>query len=115
MEVTVNFSVPLTVVINPYLAEILISNLLNNTLKHNFEGGQIVITSSNKQITFSNTGNPLTIAPEKLFQRFVKQNPGNESTGLGLAIVSEICKNYKLSLKYTYDAGFHNIVLSLNS
>jgi len=111
VKVTVNFHVPVVIKINPYLAEILINNLLNNALKHNLEGGQIVISASDKKITFSNTGTPLTIAPEKLFQRFVKQNAGSESTGLGLAIVSEICKNYKLSLQYDYQNGFHNITL----
>jgi signal transduction histidine kinase len=113
--VTVNFPVPVIVKINPYLAEILINNLLNNALKHNFEGGQIVISTSDKKIAFSNTGNPLTIAPEKLFQRFAKMNSGNESTGLGLSIVSEICKNYKISLKYDYNAGFHSIILLINT
>jgi len=113
VKVTLNFHVPVIIKINPYLAEILINNLLNNALKHNFEGGQIVISTSDQKITFSNTGNPLTIAPEKLFQRFVKQNAGSESTGLGLAIVSEICKNYKLSFQYDYQSGFHNISLFL--
>lgn len=115
VTVNVNFPVPVIIKINPYLAEILINNLLNNALKHNFEGGQIVISTSDHKITFSNTGKPLTVNPEKLFQRFAKQDAGNESTGLGLAIVSEICKNYKLSLHYDYNAGFHNIILTLNS
>ncbi len=115
VRATVNFPVSMIVKINPYLAEILIDNLLNNALKHNFDGGQIVISTSDKKITFSNTGNPLTISPEKLFQRFARQNTGNESTGLGLAIVSEICKNYKISLQYDYNAGFHSIILSINT
>ena len=115
VTVKANFPVPLIIKINPYLAEILINNLLNNALKHNFEGGQIVISASDHKITFSNTGNPLTVNPENLFQRFAKQDAGNESTGLGLAIVSEICKNYKLSLQYDYNDGFHNIILSLNT
>jgi signal transduction histidine kinase len=114
VKVTVNFHDPFIVKINPYLAEILINNLLNNALKHNFEEGQIVISTSDNKITFSNTGKPLTVTPEKLFQRFARQNAGNESTGLGLAIASEICKNYKLSLQYNYDAGFHSIIMSVN-
>jgi signal transduction histidine kinase len=97
--------------INPYLAEILINNLLSNALKHNYEGGEIIITSSDRQIIFSNSGNPLTIDPEKLFQRFVKQNTSSDSTGLGLAIASEICKNYNLTLHYSYQNGFHKILL----
>jgi signal transduction histidine kinase len=111
VKVSVDFQVPVMITINPYLAEMLINNLLNNALKHNYEGGKIVISSSTNKITFSNTGNPLTISSEKLFHRFVKQNTGSESTGLGLAIVSEICKNYKLSILYDYQNGFHYITL----
>jgi signal transduction histidine kinase len=112
INVNINLLTPFIVKINPYLAEILINNLLNNALKHNHKGGQIVIASSVQKIVFSNTGAPLSIAPEQLFQRFMKQNMNNESTGLGLAIVSEICKNYKISIQYDYSEGFHSIVLS---
>ena len=103
---------PFKVRINPYLAEILVNNLLSNALKHNYEGGKIIISSSSKQITFSNSGKPITIDPEKLFERFVKQNSGSDSTGLGLAIAFEICKNYNLTLHYSYQNEFHNIRLS---
>lgn len=112
LKVQSELSQPFNVNINPYLAEILINNLLSNALKHNLEGGRIIITSTVKQIVFSNTGKPLTISPEKLFQRFVKQNTGSESTGLGLSIASGICENYKMVLEYTYQNGYHNILLN---
>jgi signal transduction histidine kinase len=115
LKVTLNLLNPFFLSINPYLAEILINNLLSNSLKHNQEGGEIIISISDQKITFSNTGIPLTISPDKLFQRFTRQSSGNESTGLGLAIVSEICKNYKISLQYEYREGFHSIILSRNS
>jgi signal transduction histidine kinase len=111
LEVTVNFHSQIVIKINSYLAEILINNLLNNALKHNFEGGRIIITSSDKKIIFSNTGIPLTVPPEKLFHRFIKHKTGSESTGLGLSIVSEICKNYGVDLQYDNNGGFHNITL----
>jgi signal transduction histidine kinase len=81
-------------------------------MKHNFEGGEIIITSDGKQIVFSNTGKPLTTSPGNLFQRFVKHNAGSESTGLGLSIASGICKNYKMGLEYTFQNGHHNISLN---
>ncbi len=115
IEVVQNLHQPVKEKLNLYLAEILINNLLSNAVKHNVEGGQIKITSSHHQLIFSSTGKPLTIPAEKLFQRFVKQNAGNESTGLGLAIVSEICKNYSVNLQYGYQDGFHNFTLLLNS
>jgi signal transduction histidine kinase len=112
VEVKVNFQDPVIARINPYLAEILINNLLNNAIRHNYDGGQIKILTSADKITFSNSGTPLTIPNEKLFQRFVKHKTGSESTGLGLSIVSEICKNYNIHLQYDYQSGFHNFTLS---
>jgi signal transduction histidine kinase len=114
LEVTVHFQSPVVIKINPYLAEILINNLLNNALRHNFEGGQIIILTSVNKISFSNTGSPLSIPPEKLFHRFVKHKTGSESTGLGLSIVSEICKNYDINIQYDYQDGFHTITLLFN-
>jgi signal transduction histidine kinase len=106
---------PLVVKMNPYLADILINNLLGNAVKHNVENGQIIITSSENELTISNTGKPLTISPDQLFQRFYKQNTGNESTGLGLAIASEICSKSGLILRYDYQNGFHNLTLSIQN
>jgi signal transduction histidine kinase len=114
LEVTVNFQSPIVIKINPYLSEILINNLLNNAVKHNFEGGKINILTSEKKITFSNTGNPLSIPPEKMFHRFVKHKTGSESSGLGLSIVSEICKTYGIKIQYNYKSEFHCITLTLD-
>jgi signal transduction histidine kinase len=115
IEVVLTIPLPLVVKINPFLAEILINNLLGNAVKHNVEDGRIVISSSSGQLIISNTGKPLTIAPEKLFQRFAKHNAGNESTGLGLAIASQICIKSRLSLTYNYHHGYHSIRISQNS
>lgn len=99
--------------INPYLADILISNLLGNALKHTDENGEIHLSGNENQLIFSNTGNPLIIDPEKIFQRFVKQNTSsNESMGLGLSIAAEICKNFQLDLSYNYKNGYHCFCLS---
>jgi signal transduction histidine kinase len=115
IHVTTSVNQPFIVKINSFLAEILVNNLLGNAVKHNCDGGKIEITSSANQMVFSNTGKPLTILPEKLFHRFVKQNTGNESTGLGLAIAHEICSKSNLELKYDYRDGFHNLIISSNS
>lgn len=104
---------PFVLKANPYLAEILISNLLNNALRHNVENGKISIASSPGRLMISNTGLPLSVPPEKLFQRFVKHHSGKESTGLGLAIAAEICKNYGLTIEYVFREGMHQIVLGV--
>lgn len=112
IEVSAELTTPLIFNINPLLAEILINNLLNNALKHNIEKGNISITSSSNELIICNSGKPLTVDSEKLFQRFVKDTTSTESTGLGLAIVNEICKLNEISLSYTYADGQHCIKLS---
>ena len=112
IEIIINSQQPFIVKVNAYLAEILINNLLGNAVKHNVERGQIIISSSMDQFMISNTGSPLTILPEKLFQRFTKQNAGNESTGLGLAIASEICSISGLKLTYHYQDGMHDLIVT---
>jgi signal transduction histidine kinase len=112
IEIILHVEYPYSIKMNAYLAEILINNLLGNAVKHNREGGQITITSTNEQFVISNTGSPLSIDPEKLFQRFQKQNTGNDSTGLGLAIASEICSKSGLTLQYRYLDGIHNLIVS---
>ena len=113
IELSVRLDKPVTVVIHPVLADILINNLLSNALKHNIKFGKIVITSGINEITFCNSGNPLTTEPSKIFQRFVKNGDSEDSTGLGLAIAHEICKNSQLRLSYSYTDSFHCFTLNV--
>ena len=115
IEIHLKIQDPALVKMNAYLAEILINNLLSNAVKHNVEGGQITITSIDRKFSISNSGKVLTIDPNKLFQRFTKQNTGNESTGLGLAIASEICTKSGLTLQYNYERGNHELLVSKKS
>ncbi|HEY3389322.1 MAG TPA: HAMP domain-containing sensor histidine kinase [Prolixibacteraceae bacterium] len=112
IELSVQLDVPVIISIHPTLADILINNLLSNALKHNFIHGKIIIYAGINEITFSNTGKPMTIDPAKLFKRFVKYSASEESTGLGLAIADEICTANHLRLKYTYQNDLHNFILS---
>jgi signal transduction histidine kinase len=111
INLKVQLAEPVIFNMNPVLADVLISNLLNNALKHNLQNGTLSIVSSHGELIFSNSGLPLTVEPEKLFQRFSKNSASNESTGLGLAIVSEICHLYAISLQYFYADGQHSIKL----
>jgi len=115
-----NISIELSMVtsfivrINPYLAETLVSNLLANAIRHNYENGRISISSFEDRIIFLNTGKELELDSEKIFQRFVKHSTTNESNGLGLSIASEICKNYNLLLKYEFHNFSHNFIIYKN-
>lgn len=96
--------------ISPALAEILITNLLNNAIKHNFPNGTIQMETTEHSFSISNTGQELKTDPERLFERFKKESgSGSESLGLGLAIVKQICDNYALTIHYTYSDGMHRI------
>ncbi len=102
---------------NPYLAEVLLGNLLRNAIRHTPAGGRIRCRVMPDAVTISNTGEPLPFAPDTLFARFVKNPALPEATGLGLAIARQIADRYGLSLTYTYDAqaGEHTFRLGLTT
>jgi signal transduction histidine kinase len=98
--------------INPALADVLITNLLNNAVKHNLSiNGVVSILSENSQLTFQNTGPALSVPPQELFERFRKQNATSGSLGLGLAIVKTICTVYDLDITYSMTSDLHTIVI----
>jgi signal transduction histidine kinase len=97
---------------NPLLADILISNLIQNAIRHNIEGGLITIQLSGNSIIISNTSDTSIINTNELFQRFRKSEASAESIGLGLAIVKEICDKYNIELNYTCKSSIHTIQLN---
>lgn len=99
--------VPLT--INPMLAEMLMTNLLSNAIRHNVAGGHIEVELTHKGLLISNTGLPPEIPTEELFQRFKKSNQCADSIGLGLAIVKQICEVNHFAVNYEYRDGWHMI------
>lgn len=111
IDLILDLSAPFVISINPLLADILVSNLLSNALKHNFIKGKIHISSGTDGITFSNTGAPLKMDPERIFNRMVKENTSNESNGLGLAIAKRICISHQILLEYNYSDQLHHFSL----
>lgn len=99
---------------NPTLAEILITNLLQNAIRHNRENGQITIELKENSLIISNTGNPLTIPEEQLFMRFKKNDASKESLGLGLSIVNSIAKSYGFDINYSYITSSHYFKVVFN-
>lgn len=95
----------------------LVTNLVNNAIKYNKEGGKVVISlaESNDEVTLKVKDNGIGIAKEhqsRLFERFYKVDASrtytNESsTGLGLAIVKKIAVIHggKISLKSEVGKG----------
>lgn len=98
--------------INTILADMLLTNLIGNAVKHNLSKGRIRIALWSTGFKISNTGLPLTEDPSSLFQRFKKGKHKSDSSGLGLAIVQQICISYNLSVSYTYENNLHVLQIS---
>jgi signal transduction histidine kinase len=96
-----------------YLAEILLSNLINNAIRHNHNGGGINITLSNERLAIKNTGDNAPLQDEKIFTRFHKSS-GSEGSGLGLTISRQICENFGFSLEYLFEGGYHVFTVNFN-
>ncbi|EMR03307.1 sensor histidine kinase [Cesiribacter andamanensis] len=93
---------------NRGLAEILISNLLVNAIRHNHTGGSISISLTPRQLCIKNTGEAYAGATtEQYFTRFTSGHQAPESLGIGLALVKKICEHYALVPSYTYSEGQH--------
>ncbi|HZK93649.1 MAG TPA: HAMP domain-containing sensor histidine kinase [Prolixibacteraceae bacterium] len=101
------FDNDVTIQMNPYLAEILLINLIKNAVRHNIKGGELIIELTKHRFEISNSGPPLQIDPVMLFERFHKSSSSPESLGLGLAIVQKICTLYGFKIGYNYKNEMH--------
>ncbi len=111
-KLTVNrhFETPVVIRLNRILAEILITNLISNAIKHNYESGHIDIVANSKMLRISNSGQSMTVNPSELFERFRKSGSrNNDSIGLGLSIVKKITDLYQFRIEYLYDHELHTI------
>ena len=96
-----------TVLMNPYLAEILLVNLIKNALRHNITGGELNIELTKEHLKIANSGPQLQFDPEKLFKRFHTSSSSPESLGLGLSIVEKITTMYGFKVNYSYQNNMH--------
>ncbi|NQD72224.1 HAMP domain-containing histidine kinase [Sphingobacterium shayense] len=97
---------------NADLALVLLSNLLRNALRHNYEGGVIEISSSPNFISIANSATGSGLDINKIFRRFHKGSQDDQSNGLGLAIVKSIVDLYPtLALEYTFSGAMHIFTL----
>jgi signal transduction histidine kinase len=107
-----NMTISPIIKMNASLCEILINNLLQNAVRHNVNGGKIVIETGDKFLRIGNTGGALSISEQEMFERFRKNDASKESLGLGLAIVKSICEKYGFNISYQFKENLHifNIV-----
>ena len=109
LELITNFKDQIYFKINSDLIDILISNLIRNSIKHNIPNGSISITSIKNNIRISNTGKEIRVNSEE-FNRFHRSS--KNSLGLGLSIVKKICKLYNIKINYSYENEVHNFDLT---
>jgi signal transduction histidine kinase len=102
-----NITVSSRIKMNPALCEILVNNLLQNAIRHNVQGGKIVIEAGDKFLRVSNTGAALSISKEEIFERFRKNDASKESLGLGLSIAKSICESYGFKISYEFKGDLH--------
>ncbi len=107
-----NYQHPAFLVMNPVLAEILITNLVSNAIRHNILNGRIELNVQQDTFTIANTGIIMKTDPRDLFQRFRKSENNPDSVGLGLSIVQKIANLYQLKVDYQHHAGFHTLKIS---
>jgi len=100
--------------IDPILADVLIGNLVKNTIKHNESGGWIDVALNREKLLVRNTGKPPAVATENLFQRFQKSQHSNGSLGLGLAIVKKICEVNDFDVQYRFADGIHAVTVKFS-
>lgn len=94
---------------NPILADLLLTNLLSNAIRHNTEHGAIDVKLSNPRLIIRNTGPAPDGPPEQMFKRFRKGNLSKDSIGLGLSIVKQICDMTGAKVEYTFDEPWHTL------
>ena len=100
------------VLIHPSLADILITNLLSNAIRHNFHDGMIQIQLTPERLSVENTGPAPEVPLDQAFKRFTRTSKNSDSIGLGLAIVKQICEASGLSIDYRYENGRHILALT---
>lgn len=99
-------------VVHPVLAEVLVNNLLTNAIRYNVNGGTIDITLNAGRLVVRNTGAPIHIDPELMFERFRKEGTHSASLGLGLALAKTICQVNGQALTYETDGPWHILTVT---
>lgn len=114
VSVTYSEVVDISVTMDVALAEVMISNLLRNSVFHNHVGGDINIQIDKNVLIVRNTGTDMPLESYNVFERFYKKNTGSSGSGLGLSIVKAICDLYNFSIDYEYSQHYHCFRITFN-
>lgn len=100
---------------HPLLADILWTNLFQNAIQHNVEGGSISIKLTPDSLVISNTGEAPSMPTDELFGRFKKADTSTGSIGLGLSIIKRIVDQNNYTISYNFKEGWHTIKLDFEN
>jgi signal transduction histidine kinase len=107
---------PVAVAFNRHLADIIVSNLLNNAIRYNKEGGTIIVELTPERFTISNTSVLPALETGKISRRFYRHpNTKPDGNGLGLSIVNQICEMAGYVLQYSYHSGLHVFSIAIKT
>lgn len=94
-------------VIDPFLFDIILKNLLRNAIRYASNDGPIHIETTKLSFKISNYGRELEVKNNKIFERFYTTDDSNQSLGLGLSLVKRICDLNQLQINYVYSDNMH--------
>jgi signal transduction histidine kinase len=106
LKVNTEFTGDKQLIMSRSLFDVLLNNLLSNAMRHNYPGGRIEVLLDSSGISIRNTGKPVPLDSENIFQRF-KKSAESEGSGLGLTLSKQICENYHLKLDYSFEDDLH--------
>jgi len=96
---------------NRVLIEVLINNLLLNSIRHNSQKGIVEVKLNQSGFIISNSGIK-TLEKEHLFKRFKKSSEESSGSGLGLSIVEQICKRHQWTIDYDFHQETHTFKIN---
>jgi signal transduction histidine kinase len=96
----------LTVIGNATLIELLINNLLLNTIRHSNKDEKVQLILTKNELKVCNSGNT-ALTEKDLFNRFVKVSNSSLGSGLGLSIIKQICNSHNWKTSYQFEDNFH--------
>ena len=95
-------------VMDEYLAQSMVQNLIKNAFLHNIESGVVKVVVSSDKWSVTNTGMNEPLDENRLFERFSKTTTKkSDSNGLGLSIVRSIAQLYSMEVRYKYTEEGH--------
>jgi len=92
--------------------EVCFSNLIENAIKYNKKNGTIEVEFDKSIVKIKNTGKSIN-KPEKIFEKFYREDSAGttEGLGLGLSIVKKICEKYGFKISYSFRDNMNNFII----